>query len=178
MKALTRFECQAWCEKRGLQVRGRAILDSRRSCVLRIPEKVPRLLSFVCDLFPNKKRFSGGLFWVVDTGALSDDIIDIGLTIQTLMRKGAGLDAVGDAPISEAAGCLFEEREELQARAFLLQLLLFSWGGYFVPDHAQYFYLVNPDGVLEAVSDAKQWIDLFSALPEKAGMRQGGNWIA
>jgi hypothetical protein len=178
MEALTRSECQAWCEKRGLQVRGRAILGSRRSCVLRVPEKAHRLLSFVCDLFPNTKRFSGGLFWVVDTGALSDDIIDIGLTIQTLMRKGSGLDPVGDAPISEAAGCLFEENEQSQAGAFLVQLLLFSWGGYFVPDHAEYFYLINPDGVLEVVSDDQQWIDIFSALPEKIGMRQDGNWIA
>jgi hypothetical protein len=177
MKALTRSEFQSWCERRGLQLKGQGMLDSKRSCVLRVPEKTHRLLNFVCELFPEAERFPGGLFWVVDTGALSDDIIVIGLTIQTLMRKGYALDPIGDAPISEAPGCLFGKEDQLQAQAFLAQLLLFSWGGYLVPDHAQYFFFINPDGVLEVVTDAEQWIDFFSAFPEKIGIRQHGSWI-
>jgi hypothetical protein len=177
MKALGRGEWHIWCEKRGLQLKGLGILDSRRSHVLQVPEKTHRLLSFVCELFPNMERFSGGLFWVVDTGSLGNDIIDTGLTIQTLMRKGSGLDPIEDAPVSEATACVFEDAEQLQARAFLAQALLFSWGGYFVPDHAQYFFVINPDGVLEVVTETESWIDVFSAFPEKIGIRQHGNWI-
>jgi hypothetical protein len=178
MKALMQSDYQAWCEQRGLQIRGRGILRSERSIsiVLRIPDETRSVLSLICDLFPKDEPFSGGLFWIVDTGSLSDDIIDLGLTIQRLMRKAYGY-ATPNAPSSDVPPCLFEEDERLQAQGFLAQPLLFSWGGYFVPNHAQYFFDINPDGVLEVVTETDRWIDFFSAFPEKMGMRQHGSWI-
>jgi len=148
------------------------------SIVLRIPDKTRGVLSLIYELFAQDEPFSGGLFWVVDTGSLSDDAIDLGLTIQTLMRKGYGLHQTTNAPINQEPACLFEKGERLQAQGFLAQLLLFSWGGYFVPDQAQYFLDINPDGVLEVVTESDRWIDFFSAFPEKMGMRQRGSWIA
>jgi hypothetical protein len=177
MKPLTQSDYHVWCEQRGLQIKGRGILDSQRSIsiVLRIPEKTGRVLSFVCELIPKDEGFSGDLFWVVDTGSLSDDIIDMGLTIQTLMCKGYGLAPVRNAPFTDAPDCLFEADERSQG--FLAQPLLFSWGGYFVPEHAQYFFDINTDGVLEVVTEANRWIDFFFAFPEKIGIRQRGSWI-
>jgi hypothetical protein len=175
VKILTQSNYRAWCEERGLQIKDRWILDPPRSksVVLRIPKEASRIIGFVCELLPREEQFPGGLFWVVDTGALSDDIMAIGQTILMLMRKSYGLGLIQDAP-----ACLFANDERLNAQAFLALPLLFAWGGYFVPDHVQYFFDINPDGVLEVVTESKLWIDFFSAFPEKMGIREHGKWIA
>ncbi len=115
---------------------------------------------------------------MIDTGSASDDTIAIGITIHGLVRNGAGLPPVTGAPIkSNAYACLFEQGELWPARAFLAQLLLSARGGYFVPDDSLYYFSVNPDRVLEVVTDEQQWVDSFSLMPEYMGIRQGGRWI-
>lgn len=174
MKALTQFACQAWCKERGLQTAGRGVLHPERSksVVLRVPIETRLVLELVCKLLPRDEQFSGGLFWVVDTGSWSVPVITIGQTIVTTMRKSHALDSIEEAP-----ACLFAADERLHAEAFLALPLLFAWGGYYVPDHTQYFFDINPDGVLEVVTEDAAWIDFFSEFPEKIGMRQHGTWI-
>lgn len=111
----------------------------------------------------------------VDTGSWSDETIDIGWRIHTLMCKGCDLPS-STSVIAQM--CLLAEGELSHARAFLSQVLLFAWGGYFVPEHARYYLDISPDGVLEVVTEEQQWIDKFSSLPEYMGIRQGGRWIS
>lgn len=174
MKLLTEFDCRAWCEHRGLQLKDRGIFShDSRSVVLRIPKETRRLLSLVCELLPGEKQFTGGLIWVVDTGSWSDDTISLGDTLLTLMRRSYGMDSIQEAPFY-----LFAGNERLHAQAFLAQQLLFGWGGYFVPDCGEYFFEINPDGVLEVVTERTSWIDFFAEFREKMGMRQHGKWIS
>lgn len=174
MKALTQFEYQAWCKERGLQTAGSGVLHPERSksVVLRVPIETRDVLGLVCRLLPREEEFSGGLFWVVDTGSWSDQVITMGHTILTTMRKSHALDSIEEAP-----ACLFATDERLHAEAFLALPLLFACGGYSVPDHAQYFFDINLDGVLEVVTENTAWIDFFAEFPEKIGMRQHGTWI-
>src|SRR5260370_39940462 len=126
MNFLTQSDYQTWCEHRNLQIKGRSILRPQpsKSVVLRVPQTTRHLLALICELFPERGQFDGGLFWVADFGSLSDDIAIMGQTILTLMRNGE------PRSIDNAFASLFGNDERLYAQAFLSQLLLFGWGAY------------------------------------------------
>ncbi|MGD0119698.1 MAG: hypothetical protein ABSD30_16645 [Candidatus Binatus sp.] len=174
MKTLTQHEYSAWCEQRGLRIESDGILSQdSKSVVLGIPKETRRVLSLVCELLPKEPQFMGGLTWVVDTGSWSDDIIVLGDAILTLMRSSYRLNSIQDDSF-----CLFTKDERVHAQAFLAQQLLFGWGGYFVPDSAEYLFVINPDGVLEVVTESARWLDFFGEFPEKIGTRQHGKWTS
>jgi hypothetical protein len=177
MKTLTSLERRIWCEERGLRLENSGIVDSKRSVAFSVPEQTHRLLDLTSELFSDEQQFAGGLFWVIDLGSRSDEICRIGLVIHSAMREASdGRGNLVEKP--QDYSFLFDRDERSEAQTSLLHTFLFGWGAFFVPEHTQYYFFINPDGVFEAFTENDQWIQFFSGFPEMMGMRQGGRWIS
>jgi hypothetical protein len=159
-----------------MQLRDSDIVDSKRSVALKVPDDARRLLDLVTGLFRGEQQFPGGLFWICDLGSRSDQVCDIGCAIFWSMR-GLDTSKVGTEP-PQNCSFLFGTQDRSSAEAFLFHAFSFGWGGYFVPGHAQYYLVINPDGVFEAFTESQEWIESFSAFPETLGIRQSGRSIS
>ncbi len=176
MQAITAKEARSWCaqDATSLRVTNEDILyyqsENEPGFMIKVPPEHRRIATLVHDLLmlSHPSLFEGGLVWLQQWEIGVSELVRPGWRIVEAMRRAHGdLRSLEIAPAQ-----LFRHDEFVDLHAFLIQVMAYGWGAYFVPSSGGYFLEFRTSNrLLCRAKSAEALEELYTALQEWGPLR-------
>lgn len=169
MQSMTVQEARWWCNQdaTSLKLTNEDILyyqnEEEPHFVVKVPPQHRRVATLAHDilLLSDLSLFEGGLVWFRQWKIGVSELVRPGWRIIEDMRR-----AHGDLrSLDIASAQLFRHDEFVELQAFLIQIMAYGWGAYFIPSVGGYFLQFTTSERFSCkAKSAEKLEDLYSAL--------------